>query len=119
MKQSRISFCIFCFFLFVPFAVSAQKKADGFESFYAEVRSAVNTQNKTALKELMAGQLVWGKDGEVSRVEAVRRIGEMITWKKFWQSAKKAVAKNATRCKSPYCENRSGYRSFAPSTIPV
>jgi len=119
MKLSRISFLCLLLFLLVPSVISAQKKDDGFQAFYTKFRSAINGQNKAALKGLMSSSFIWAQDGEVSPNEAISNIGSIITWKKFWQSAKKAVVKSAERCKKPYCENRSGYHAFASSPFPV
>lgn len=95
-------------FLFVPSFISAQKKNDGFQSFYTKFRSAINKKDKAALKGFMASRLTWYQDGELSREEVFRNIGQ-ASWSDFWRVAKKAVAQKAKPCKKSNCENRSGY----------
>jgi hypothetical protein len=57
---------------------SAQTKGDGFQAFYIKFRSAINSRNKTALKELMASRFDWAMDGYVSREAALQNIGALL-----------------------------------------
>lgn len=95
------------------------RQGNGFQAFYTKFRAAVRSKNKTALKSLMAPRFSWSLDGEVSRDEAFKYIGQVIGWDKFWLSANKAVARTATRRQSPYCENCADYHAFAAKPFPL
>ena len=82
---------------------------DEFQKFYAKFRSVVAGRDQAALREMMPERFQWALDGQVSREQAFKNIGDMIGWPKFWQSAQNAAAKQAVRCAPPYCENRPGF----------
>jgi hypothetical protein len=92
---------------------------DGFSSFFAQFRQAIRARNQSALRSLTSQSVIWGQDGTISRDQAFRDIGQIISWNKFWASAGKAVTPMPTKCKRPYCENLDGYHIFARTPFPL
>lgn len=98
-------------------ATSATRAAmpdDGFNSFYAAFRQAVNKDDRAAIRNMMASRFEWAYDDE-SRDEALRNVDQM----KLWRGLRNAVARTPVRCKQPYCNNRSGYHVWSSAKYRV
>src|SRR5947209_1621046 len=120
MGLSRLSLLLLLIVLLIPSPVSAQKRVDDFQLFLSRYRAAVNTQNKTALEGLISARFDWALDGYVSRDEAMRNIGTIVGWSKFWRSAKRAVVTKPQRCSHTLnLNNHSGYCVYARTPFPV
>jgi hypothetical protein len=99
-----------------PNIVSSQATNNDFHAFFTKFRSAVKSQNKIALEKLMSSQFDWAAEGYVSREEAMQYIDQIVGWKNFWLSAKKAVSTKPKKCETSSSSNyHSGYCVYAKS----
>jgi hypothetical protein len=96
----RLRLLLFLVLLVNPASALAQSD---FQSFWANFRSAVQKNDKAAVKGMMAPRFEWALDGAVARNEAFSYID-----KKDWLDLKKAVGRKTYTCKA-ISENYSGY----------
>ncbi len=87
---------------------------DGFTAFFREFKKAVIGSNRAAVKNMMASNFEWALDGYVSRDEAFGMLDETL-----WKGLKNAVLRAPVKCKSPYCNNRAGYRVWSSARYKV
>lgn len=114
MKKYRIIILVTLIIMFVPSIASAQKKNDGFQTFFTKFRSAVTKNNKSAIKNMMASSFEWALDGYVSRNEAFKLMSQIGGKEdRLWKGLRQAVAKKPVVCKGNYCNNRSGYHVWS------
>jgi hypothetical protein len=125
MTKLRILF--FMAFLLIPVTAFAQtsrtsamaNKGEGFQSFYAKFRLAVNRRDSVALRQLMGSRFDWATDGYVSGDQAFQYIGQIIGWKRFWPSARRAVSTKPKKCQYTLINQHSGYCVSARSPAPL
>lgn len=89
--------------------VTSVRASDGFAAFFASFRKAVLSSSRTAVKNLMSESFEWALDGYIPRDEALKNMDDM----KLWAGLRNAVMRAPAVCKSPYCNNRAGYRTWS------
>ncbi len=89
-------------------------QGDGFAAFFAKFKKAVSGNNRAAVKDMMSLSFEWALDGYISRDEAFNLLDNNL-----WAGLKSAVLRRPVKCKSPYCNNRAGYRVWSTAKYKV